>query len=151
MWKRSAEFTSRASRRALLIGSCGGALAAVLFGTILLELTPRALGQQAPPGRLPPGPMQEKARAACLSCHTAQIIVQQQLDRRVWVKEVDKMIRWGAPVREADREAILTYLVTHFSPAKTDQKEKTQGAGAAQHEREILPRGSSSRYNRPDL
>ena len=91
---------------------------------------------------LPPGAGAEKVRAACLGCHDTGIILQQQLDRRAWTRELDKMIRWGAPVREADREAILTYLVAHFSlPAKTNQKEKTQGAAAAQHQREILREG----------
>jgi len=65
---------------------------------------------------LPPGAIQEKAREACLGCHTAAIIVQQQLEKRVWVKEVDKMIRWGAPVAPGDREAMIDYFAENFGP-----------------------------------
>ena len=60
--------------------------------------------------------MHEKARIACLGCHTAAIIVQQQLDRRVWAKEVDKMTRWGAPVEAEDREAMIEYFAQNFGP-----------------------------------
>ena len=37
----------------------------------------------------------------------------------------DRMDRWGATVRATDREAILNYLATHFSPpAKPAEKQK---------------------------
>lgn len=65
---------------------------------------------------LPAGPMQQKAREACLACHNAQIIVQQQLDRRLWTREVDKMIRWGAQVDPKDRDALIDYFAQHFGP-----------------------------------
>ena len=121
MWKRRAVFARGKPRRTLLVACCSAALAAALLGS---GLAPRVSGQALPAG-LPPGPMPEKARTACLPCHTASIIVQQQLDRRVWTKEMDKMIRWGATVRATDREAILNYLATHFSPpAKPAEKEK---------------------------
>ncbi len=68
------------------------------------------------PGDLPAGPMQQKAREACLACHDARIIVQQQLDRRIWAREVDKMIRWGAPVDPKDRDALVDYFAQHFPP-----------------------------------
>jgi hypothetical protein len=42
--------------------------------------------------------MQEKAVAACSTCHESRIIVQQRLSKPVWTKEVDKMIKWGAEV-----------------------------------------------------
>ncbi len=83
-----------------------------------------AQSQPKKPG-LPPGPMQEKARMACLGCHTAQIIVQQQLNRRVWAKEMDKMIRWGAPVSPEDREALIDYLVQNFGPRENGNEEAT--------------------------
>ncbi len=63
--------------------------------------------------------MHEKARIACLSCHTAAIIVQQQLDRRVWAKEVDKMVRWGAQMEPSDREAMIEYFAQNF-PSRAD-------------------------------
>jgi hypothetical protein len=84
---------------------------------------------QAQPAALPPGPMQQKAQTACLECHDAHIIVQQRLDRKLWSKEVDKMIRWGALVDPKDRDALVDYLSEHFSPGKPPyQPERTRSA-----------------------
>jgi hypothetical protein len=63
---------------------------------------------------LPPGPVQTKMNTACLECHDARIIVQQRLSKAAWTKEVDKMIRWGAVVDPADREAFIDYLSSNF-------------------------------------
>lgn len=94
MWKRSAA-----------VAITCAALAAALW----------AQTREAPRD-LPQGPMQQKAREACLACHNAQIIVQQQLDRRLWTREVDKMIRWGAPVDPKDHDALVDYFAQHFGP-----------------------------------
>ncbi len=67
---------------------------------------------------LPPGPMQAKASTTCLECHEARIILQQRLSKGAWVKEVDKMTKWGAVVDPADRDALIDYLSTNFSPDK---------------------------------
>lgn len=81
---------------------------------------------------LPPGPMQEKARRACVACHNSQIIVQQQLDRRIWTREIDKMIRWGATVDPKDRDAMIEYFAQHFPPraAATSPAALPDGPGA---------------------
>lgn len=65
---------------------------------------------------LPPGPMQSKATTSCLECHEARIILQQRLSKPAWTKEVDKMVKWGAIVDPADRDALIDYLSTNFSP-----------------------------------
>ena len=65
---------------------------------------------------LPPGPMQAKATTACLECHEARIILQQRLSKAAWTKEVDKMIKWGAVVDPTDRDSLIEYLSTNFSP-----------------------------------
>ncbi len=65
---------------------------------------------------LPPGSMQAKATTACLECHEARIILQQRLSKAAWTKEVDKMIQWGAVVDPNDRDALIDYLSTNFSP-----------------------------------
>ena len=67
---------------------------------------------------LPPGPVQQKARTACMECHDAGIIVQQRLSRGTWTKEADKMIRWGAVVAPEDREAFIDYFAANFGPDK---------------------------------
>jgi cytochrome c5 len=58
-------------------------------------------------------------RARCLTCHAADIIQQQRLDRSGWEREVDKMIRWGALVAAADRSPLLDSLeATSASPSR---------------------------------
>ena len=49
-------------------------------------------------------------REKCVVCHEADLIVQQRLSRAGWTREVDKMIRWGTVVTDAQREAIITWL-----------------------------------------
>ncbi len=109
-------------RRAALVSAWLGVVTqAALLGTVVVA--------QAQQRGLPAGPMQEKARTACLACHTASIIIQQQLDRRVWTKEVDKMIRWGAPLAAEDREALIDYLTQHFGPREERAGELKLPAG----------------------
>ena len=67
---------------------------------------------------LPRGPAQVKVTAACLGCHDAGIIIQQRLSKAAWTREVDKMIKWGASVDPADRDAFIDYLSTNFSADK---------------------------------
>ncbi len=67
---------------------------------------------------LPAGAMQAKATTACTECHEARIILQQRLSKGAWTKEVDKMAKWGAVVDTADRDALIDYLSTNFSPDK---------------------------------
>ena len=79
-----------------------------------------ALSEKAEPAKvtedLPPGPIQTKATTACLECHEARIILQQRLTKAAWTKEVDKMIKWGAVVDPTDRDGLIDYFSTNFSP-----------------------------------
>src|ERR1700739_3287261 len=81
-----------------------------------------ALGQKPDPVKvtadLPPGAMQAKATTACTECHEARIILQQRLSKAAWAKEVDKMTKWGAVVDPAERDALIDYLSSNFSPDK---------------------------------
>ena len=65
---------------------------------------------------LPPGPGREAVMSRCLSCHEADLIVQQRLSRAGWVRSVDKMVRWGATVPPAERDPMIDYLAAHFAP-----------------------------------
>jgi hypothetical protein len=67
---------------------------------------------------LPPGPLQAKMKTACLECHDSSIIVQQRLGKTAWTKEVDKMIKWGAVIDPADRDAIIEYLNASYPADK---------------------------------
>jgi hypothetical protein len=95
-------------------------------GVVILVLTTPSTfwaQLQAPPKvavteTLPQGPMAEKATTACMECHEARIILQQRLSKTAWTKEVDKMTKWGAVVDPSDRDALIDYLSTNFSPDK---------------------------------
>jgi hypothetical protein len=88
----------------------------------LLTISTGLLAQKSAPANatvdLPAGAMQAKATTACLECHEARIILQQRLSKAAWTKEVDKMTKWGAVVDPADRDALIDYLSTNFSPDK---------------------------------
>ena len=109
-----------------------------IYATILLSivLSMATFGQSAGPkltADLPAGPMQEKATTACTECHEARIIVQQRLSKGAWVKEVDKMIKWGAVVDATDHDALVDYFSANFGPdqpayeAPRTVAEKTSG------------------------
>ena len=56
-------------------------------------------------------------KRACMTCHEADLIASQRLTRAGWVRSVDKMIRWGAVVPEADKEGLVDYLAARY-PAR---------------------------------
>jgi hypothetical protein len=88
--------------------------ASVLLITILAGALLAAA--QSPNEQLPAGAAKDKAEAACLTCHEARIIVQQRLTKAAWVKEVDKMTKWGAEIDPKDRDALIDYLSANFGP-----------------------------------
>jgi len=71
--------------------------------------------------------------ARCTICHSSDLIMQQQLDRSMWTKEVDKMIKWGAPVRPEEQKFLLDYLSAYYGP------QRTMGLFSAETERQLVP------------
>ncbi|MFN2445014.1 MAG: cytochrome c, partial [Vicinamibacterales bacterium] len=53
-------------------------------------------------------------KRACLTCHESDLIEQQHLSRAGWVREVDKMIRWGASVPDTEKEALVDWLTSRY-------------------------------------
>jgi hypothetical protein len=99
-----------------------------------------AFSQSPNDEHLPAGPIEQKAEAACLTCHEARIIVQQRLGKAAWTKEVDKMAKWGAEVDPHDRDALIDYLSTNFSDDKpaydaphTATKSSPKSSSTAKH------------------
>ena len=78
---------------------------------------------------LPPGTARAKVATACLECHESRIILQQRLGKAAWTKEVDKMIKWGAVVDAADRDAFIDYLSTNFPPDKPPEPAVRSSSG----------------------
>ena len=71
--------------------------------------------------------------ARCTICHSSDLITQQQLDRSMWTKEVDKMIKWGAPVKPEEQKFLLDYLSAYYGP------QRTMGLSSAETERQLVP------------
>ena len=65
---------------------------------------------------LPDGPGKELADGSCVACHSADIIRQQRLTEKQWQATVTKMVGWGAPVDEKEKDALIAYLVKNFGP-----------------------------------
>lgn len=53
-------------------------------------------------------------KRACLTCHDADIISQQKLNATGWTNAVNKMIRWGATIPDAEKQALIDYLAAQF-------------------------------------
>ncbi len=53
---------------------------------------------------------------ACLSCHGRDLVEQQRLTHGGWTREVDKMIRWGAQVPDADKDTLVRFLTARHGP-----------------------------------
>jgi hypothetical protein len=72
------------------------------------------LGTQITP--LPDGAGKVIADAACLSCHSSDIIRQQRLTKAQWTATLTKMINWGTVIPEGQRDVLLDYLAANFGP-----------------------------------
>jgi mono/diheme cytochrome c family protein len=87
---------------------------------------------------LPPGAGRDEVVSRCLTCHESDLVAQQRLTAAAWGREVDKMIRWGAPVAPSERDAVIAYLAAHFSPARTTAPESATSEGDGTYRRACL-------------
>jgi cytochrome c5 len=78
---------------------------------------------------LPAGGGKQIVEASCLPCHSADMLVQQRLTEKQWTAEVDKMIRWGAVMKESDKPAIVAYLAKNFGAASKFAPIRTRPVG----------------------
>jgi cytochrome c1 len=78
---------------------------------------------------LPAGNGKKLIEASCFPCHSADMLVQQRLTEKQWTAEVDKMIRWGAIMKESDKPAAVAYLSKNFGPANKFTPIRTRPAG----------------------
>lgn len=71
----------------------------------------------AVPGYPPmPQPILTTFRRACLACHDDDIVAVQRQSKAGWTRTVDKMMRWGATLSDAEKEALIDYLAANFGP-----------------------------------
>jgi sulfite oxidase len=52
--------------------------------------------------------------SSCVVCHEDDVVRQQRLTRAQWDAEINKMMAWGAKVRDEDRQTLLDYLVRSY-------------------------------------
>ena len=69
-------------------------------------------------GAQPPQTDAETMASSCTPCHGMSLIAQQRLDADGWTREVDKMMRWGARVREDQKDALINYLTRTFRSSR---------------------------------
>ena len=55
-------------------------------------------------------------KRVCLACHEADMIQQQRLTPTGWTRSVEKMMRWGAAVSDADKQPLIDYLAARYGP-----------------------------------
>ena len=55
-------------------------------------------------------------KRVCLACHDADIVEQQRLTPTGWTRSVEKMMRWGAAVSDADKQPLIDYLAARYGP-----------------------------------
>jgi hypothetical protein len=77
----------------------------------LLFLSPRFSSAQA-------ANMAQRMKTCTAACHGTSLIAQQRLDREGWGREVEKMMRWGAEVPAAEKDAFVNYLASLFNPLR---------------------------------
>ena len=87
---------------------------------------------------LPAGQGVELARAKCLGCHEADLIVAQKLARAGWVREIEKMTRWGARVSDEEKNVLADYFAAHFAPVKAAKTADNVTRGQAIYEAQCL-------------
>jgi cytochrome c1 len=78
---------------------------------------------------LPSGEGKQLVEASCFPCHSADMLVQQRLTEKQWTAEVDKMVRWGAIVKESDKPGMVAYLAKNFGSANKFTPLRTRPVG----------------------
>src|SRR3989454_7669094 len=82
-----------------------------------------------------------------LVCHSADLIIQQRLDREKWTAIVNKMVHWGAQVSPSEQEVLLNYLATRYHPDAPPERRSAKGTspGSALRGTASYPTGESRR------
>lgn len=99
---------------------------------VVLSLLALAMAAGAAAGTqrgLPEGAGRATLEARCITCHESDLITQQRLTHAGWVREVDKMIRWGADLSEAEKKEIIDYLASHFGPGARSRDQSGEARG----------------------
>lgn len=68
------------------------------------------------PGPAPDATALVLLETRCQVCHDLRMIDQQRLDAAGWIREIDKMIAWGAAITPAQKAPLAALLVQRRAP-----------------------------------
>ena len=116
-------------------------LAGLVFGLVLLSCKHAAPNGEVASNTSATVHGGEIMKAQCLTCHGDDLIQQQRLSKTGWTREVEKMMRWGAEVKDADKEHLIEYLAATY-PQRPFSKEPL-AAPAPAVEAAVIARGKT--------
>jgi len=70
----------------------------------------------------------QEMQRGCVPCHSLRLVESQRLSAAAWSKELDKMERWGAIIK--NRQALLDYLAQEYPDTKPVPKPERSGDGS---------------------
>ena len=97
-------------------------LAGLVFGLVMLGCKNAAPDANTASNASTTAHGGEVMKAQCLTCHGDDLIQQQRLNKAGWTREVEKMVRWGAEVKDADKDHLVEYLAATY-PQRPFSKE----------------------------
>ncbi len=97
-------------------------LAGLIFGVVMLGCKNAAPNGEVVSNTSAMAHGGEIMKAQCLTCHGDDLIQQQRLNKAGWTREVEKMMRWGAAVNDADKDHLIEYLAANY-PQRPFSKE----------------------------
>ena len=97
-------------------------LAGLVFGLVMLGCNTTAPNSNLASNASATAHGGEIMKAQCLTCHGDDLIQQQRLSKIGWTREVEKMMRWGAEVKDADKDHLIEYLTATY-PQRLFSKE----------------------------
>jgi len=78
----------------------------------------KQLSASSPPAAQPSSSLvpPDVLKGPCAVCHDDDVIRQQRLTGAQWDREINKMVGWGAKVKDEDRAGLLDYLFRNYGP-----------------------------------
>lgn len=116
-------------------------LAGLVFGLAMLGCNTTAPNSNVASNASATAHGGELMKTQCLTCHGDDLIQQQRLNKAGWTREVEKMMRWGAEVKDADKEHLIEYLAATY-PQRPFSKEPP-AAPAPAADAAVMARGKT--------
>lgn len=93
----------------------GAAIDATDRETLLAYLAVEfGVGRRQPASTAADGTVNAILTARCTGCHGLELVEQQRLDRAGWLRELEKMIGWGAALTTPETEALVAHLARQY-------------------------------------